>query len=63
MVIVNYKNGVLDGKATFYNEKGQLVRSANYVNNILEGVQLEYFDNGQLRRKSTYSAGKLIDEV
>ena len=40
----NYKNGVLHGKATSYNKKGELTSEMNYVNGKVSGYIISYSD-------------------
>jgi len=58
---VNYKDGKLDGKWTWWNKKGQKVRQKNYKNGKLDGKLIEWFQfNGEIKREENYKNGKIL---
>lgn len=61
--IENYKNGILDGKLTRFeqpkpNEKSYKEREIDYKNGLMDGRYISYFDNGNVKTELGYKQGK-----
>ncbi|WP_298157171.1 hypothetical protein [Flavobacterium sp.] len=53
---------ILEGKASWYNEKGVAVRIGQFKNGVREGEMTEYYGDGQLMSKGHYANNKLNGE-
>ncbi len=53
-----YKNGVKEGKETFYNEKGIVLKEFLYVNDMLEGLAKLYDYDGTISKEGSYKSNR-----
>lgn len=59
----NLEKEVLEGKVTFYDEKGRKTNSANYVNGVLNGPSIVYLKNGKIEYTTEYKNGKIYNGI
>lgn len=53
-----FKDGVLNGLRTVYEENGQKSFERNYVNGLNEGISIEYYPSGKVRQTCNFKNGK-----
>ncbi|MDH3322077.1 MAG: toxin-antitoxin system YwqK family antitoxin [Flavobacteriaceae bacterium] len=56
--VVNYDNGVLNGKRQVYYESGKLKSEGNYKQGKREGAWKELHENGKTKETGTYENGQ-----
>ncbi len=56
--IVNYKEGVLNGKRQVYFENGKLKNETTYVDGKMNGKWKEIYENGKLKESGFYENGE-----
>lgn len=56
-VKLNYKNGVVDGEAVWYNADGKISTKGQFVNDKRHGEWIWYFENGQESQRINYLYG------
>ncbi|WP_435315146.1 hypothetical protein [Cellulophaga fucicola] len=59
----NLEEEVMEGKITFYDEKGKITNSANYVNGVLNGPSIVYLKNGKIEYTSEYKNGDVYNGI
>ncbi|SFW39257.1 hypothetical protein [Cellulophaga fucicola] len=59
----NLEQEVMEGKITFYDEKGKITNSANYVNGVLNGPSIVYLKNGKIEYTSEYKNGDIYNGI
>ena len=55
---VNYVNGKRDGKMTWWDKQGNLLKVIHYDHGKLEGWEITYFPNGKIKAKQLYKNDK-----
>lgn len=56
--IVNYSDGILQGKRQVYFENGKLKNEATYTNGKMNGKWKELYENGNLKETGSYEEGQ-----
>jgi antitoxin component YwqK of YwqJK toxin-antitoxin module len=60
--VVNYKNGIFDGKSIAYHDNGLIYYEQNYKAGELDGYERFYHRNGQLKQVGQFTDGKPTGE-
>lgn len=60
--VVNYKNGLLDGKSISYRDNGLIYYEQNYKEGKLDGYERFYHSNGQLKQVGMFINNKPTGE-
>lgn len=50
-----YKDGLLDGKTTYYFSNGKIAEETSYINGDTHGIMKEYYPNGNLEIEQNWS--------
>ena len=61
--IINYKNGLLDGKYQNFSRKGTIISESNYKNNQKHGDVKVYSKSGKLISHMVYKDGIKVKDV
>jgi len=56
---LSFKNGKLNGPASWYYEDGIKEQEANYADNLLDGLMKRWYNTGVLESELSYKDGKL----
>ena len=59
----NLEEEVMEGKITFYDEKGKRTNSENYANGVLNGPSIVYLENGKIEYTSEYKNGDIYNGI
>ena len=54
----NYKNGMQEGRSTFWYENGKIAKEGDYKNGKEEGKWSFYYENGKPKAEENYRWGK-----
>ena len=63
MIEVNYKDGKVDGKWSWWYINGQLHAEKNYKDGKLDGMMTTWLDNGEIESERNYKDDKLDGDV
>lgn len=55
-----YRDGKLDGKASYWHENGAIQGELEYANGLANGLARTWYDNGQLESERPWKLGKLV---
>ena len=56
--LIEYKNGIRNGTATWYYNSGSIKQEVLYVDGKVDGIFKEYYPNGGLKSSIWYKKGK-----
>ena len=59
----NFKDGKLNGKASYYDVEGNLRQEASFKDNMLDGKTCLYDKKGVLKESATFRKGNLMGDV
>lgn len=60
---VNFKNGVKEGKISYYDSLERLYQTSEFKESILNGTSYEFYEDGSLKTKAEYHVGELNGQL
>ena len=55
---ISYKNGIKNGKNTFWYQNGEKMFEGNYADGLQDGIFTQWFDNGKVDYIAEYEKGR-----